>query len=117
LILPVSDCDTNASVRVTAAQSGGQAGQSGREIRRRHPHVTPGAAGRDCSRLCFSRSAILLELHHRRGAANHRRLFRRLIGTFPNSHEKGPTFASAFSRGNDAPFVPPHVHEKFRADR
>ena len=42
------------------------------------PMKRPGAAGRDRAGLRVSRRAVLLQLHHRRGAADHRRLFGRL---------------------------------------
>ena len=44
------------------------------EIRRRHADETAGAAGGDRARLCVPRLAALLQLHHRRDIADHRRL-------------------------------------------
>ena len=50
-------------------------GREGREVRRRHADEAARAAGGDRSGLRVPRRAVLLELHHRRGAAHHRRIF------------------------------------------
>ena len=53
-------------------------GRSGRQVRQRHADEAPGAARGDRAGLRVSRRAKLLELHHRRDPADHRRLFGRL---------------------------------------
>ena len=47
------------------------------------PMKRPGAAGRNRAGLRVSRGAKLLELHHRRSAADHRRLFGRVRSNSP----------------------------------
>ena len=53
-----------------------------REVRRRDADEAAGAARGDRAGLRVPRRAKLLELHHRRNAADHRRLFGRLIERF-----------------------------------
>ena len=67
-----------ARAGLDAAQPGRQSGREGRQVRRRHADEAAGAARRDRAGLRVPRGAVLLQLHHRRGAAHHRRLFRRL---------------------------------------
>ena len=52
--------------------------QGRQQVRHRHGDEAPGAAGRDRAGLCLPRLAAMLELHHRRDPADHRRLFRRM---------------------------------------
>ena len=70
-----------AGTGLDAAQSGRQAGGEGGEVRQRHADEASGAARRDRAGFRLPRRAKLLQLHHRRGAPHHRRLFRRLISS------------------------------------
>ena len=50
------------------------------EVRQRHADEAARPAGGDRAGLCLSRRAELLQLHHRRSSADHRRLFGRMKG-------------------------------------
>jgi NADP-dependent 3-hydroxy acid dehydrogenase YdfG len=71
-----------AGTGLDSAQSGRPGRQGRLEIRRRHPDEAAGATGRDCAGLRVSRGTQLLELHHRRNPADHRRLFGRMNHRF-----------------------------------
>jgi hypothetical protein len=62
------------------AQPGRQAGEARAKLRRRRADETARATRGDRAGLCVLGGAFLLKLHHRRSAADHRRIFGRLTG-------------------------------------
>ena len=71
---------------------------------RTHTDEAAGRAGRNCADLRVPSGAFLLQLHHRRGAAHHRWLFRRrvrsrgdVIALFEEAHKRALDAAQTFT--------------------